>query len=71
MFLICISYFSCYFLILVFLRNCYSLILLHPFLAVQESDFLSRFLYLWHCEVVHCTYAPKFHAQHVGFLKVR
>ena len=38
------SYFSCYFLILVFLQNCYSLISFAPFSAAQESDFLSRFL---------------------------
>jgi hypothetical protein len=42
-----------------------------PFLAAQESDFSSRFLYLWHYKVVRCSCAPKFQAQHVGFLEVR
>jgi hypothetical protein len=65
------SYFSRYFLILVFLRDRYLLILLRPFLAIRESDFSSRFLYLWHCKVVRHTCAPEFHAQHAGFLDVR
>ena len=65
-FLTCFSYFSCYFLILVFLHNCYLLILLRPFLAIWESDFLPCFLYLWHCEVVDHMCAPKFHAQQCG-----
>ncbi len=43
-FLTCFSYFSCYFLILVFSQNCYSLISSCPFLAARESDFLSCFL---------------------------
>ncbi len=34
-----------------------------PFLAAQEFNFLSRFLYLWHCEVVRRTCAPIFQAQ--------
>jgi hypothetical protein len=34
-----------------------------PFSAAWESDFLSRFLYLWHYEVVRRTCAPKFQAQ--------
>jgi hypothetical protein len=71
MFLTCFSYFTCYFLTLVFLRNCYLLILLCPFSAARESDFSSHFLYLWHYEVVHCTCVPMFHARHVGFLEVR
>jgi hypothetical protein len=71
MFLTCFSYFSCYFLILVFLHNHYLLILSRPFLAIRESNFLSRFSYLWHCEVVRRTCAPKFYAQHAGFLIVR
>ncbi len=34
-----------------------------PFLDARESDFLSRFLYLWHFELVRCTCAPMFLAQ--------
>jgi hypothetical protein len=71
MYLTCFSYFSLYFLILVFLHNHYLLILSHPFLAIWESDFSSCFLYLWHCKVVHCTCTPKLHAQHARFLEVR
>jgi hypothetical protein len=71
MFLTCFSYFSRYFLILVFLHNCYLLILSCPFLALWESDFSSHFLYLWHYEVVRRTCAPKLQAQHTGFLEVR
>jgi hypothetical protein len=71
MFLTCFFNFSRYFLILVFSRNRYLLILSHPLLAIRESNFSSRFSYLWHYEVVHCTCAPKFHAQHTGFLEVR
>jgi hypothetical protein len=71
MFLTCFSYFSRYFISLVFLCNRYLLILLHPFLAAQESDFSSRFSYLWHYKVVRRTCAPKFQAPHAWFLKVR
>jgi hypothetical protein len=31
-----------------------------PFLAAWESDFLPRFLYYWHSELVHRTCAPMF-----------
>jgi hypothetical protein len=34
-----------------------------PFLAAWESNFLSRFLYHWHSELVHCTWAPIILAQ--------
>jgi hypothetical protein len=34
-----------------------------PFLAARESDFSSRFLYLWHYEVVRRACAPIFQAQ--------
>jgi hypothetical protein len=34
-----------------------------PFLAAWESNFSSRFLYLWHFEVVRLTCAPIFLAQ--------
>jgi hypothetical protein len=71
MLLTCFSYFSCYFLILVFFHNCYLLITLRPYSAAPESDFLSRFLYLWHCKVVRHTCAPMFYARHMGFLEVR
>jgi hypothetical protein len=68
MFLTCFSYFSRYFLILVLLRNCYLLILWNPFLAERESDFSSRFSYLWEYEVVvHAP--PKFRHSTRGFLK--
>jgi hypothetical protein len=40
MFLTCFSYFSCYFIILVFFHNRYLLILSHPFLAIRESNFV-------------------------------
>ncbi len=43
-FLTCFSYFSCYFLILVFLRNCYLLILFCAFLGCTEIRFLVPFL---------------------------
>jgi hypothetical protein len=36
-----------------------------PFSAAWESDFLSRFLYHWHSELVHRTCAPMFLAQNV------
>jgi hypothetical protein len=34
-----------------------------PFLAAQESNFSSRFLYLWHFKVERRTCAPMFLAQ--------
>jgi hypothetical protein len=71
MFLTFFSYFSRYFLILVFLCNSHILILLRPFLAARESNFLSCFSYLWHYEVVRPKCAPKFQAQHAWFLEVR
>jgi hypothetical protein len=53
------SYFSCYFLILVLLRNHYLLISSRPFSAARESDFSSHFSYLWHYKkVVRFTCAP-------------
>jgi hypothetical protein len=64
-FLTCFSYFSCYFLILVFLRNRYLVILFAPFLAAWESDFSSCFLYHWHSKLVRCTCAPIILAQNV------
>jgi hypothetical protein len=70
-FLTCFSYFSCYFHILVFLLNCYVLISSCPFLATQESDFLSRFSYLgtpsWY--IVHAP--PCFWHRMRGFLEAR
>jgi hypothetical protein len=36
-----------------------------PFLAAQESNFSSRFLYLWHYKVVRHTCAAIFLAQNV------
>ena len=63
MFRTCFSYFSQYFHILVFLQNRYLLISSRPFLAAQESNFLSRFSYLLHYKVVRCTCAPIFQAQ--------
>jgi hypothetical protein len=57
------SYFSCYFLILVFLQNCFSLISLR--LSWLQGNPISRpvFLYLWHSELVRHTCAPIFLAQ--------
>ncbi len=62
-FLTCFSYFSCYFLILVFSQNCYLLIFFAPFLAAGESKFSSRFSYHWHSKLVRCTCAPIILAQ--------
>jgi hypothetical protein len=46
------SYFSCYFLILVFLQNCYSLISLCLSRLHGNPISCPIFLYLWHFEVV-------------------
>ncbi len=62
-FLTSISYFNHYFHILVFLRNRYLLISSRSFSAAREFNFLFRFSYLWHYEVVHRTCAPIFQAQ--------
>ena len=70
-FLTSFSYFSCYFLILVFLQKCYLLVSLRLFLAARESNFLSRFLYQWHSELVHCTCTPYFWHRALGFLEAR
>ncbi len=70
-FLTCFSYFSCYFHILVFLQNRYLINFLAPFLAAQEFNVLSRFLYLgtpsWY--VVHAP--PYFWHRTCGFLEAR
>jgi hypothetical protein len=59
------SYFSCYFLILVFLRNCYLLISLHLSWLHRNPITHPVFLCLWHSKVVRCTWAPIFLAQNV------
>ncbi len=62
-FLTCFAYYSCYFLILVFLQNCYSLIYLRlSWLHGNPSSHLV-FLFLWHSKLVHHTCAPIFLAQ--------
>jgi hypothetical protein len=42
-----------------------------PFSAAQESDFLSRFLYHWHSELVHRTCAPMFLEQNVWVSRIK
>ncbi len=59
------SYFSCSFLILVFLRNRYSLIVSHLFPLHSNPISHPVFLYLWHSKVVRHTCAPIFLAQNV------
>jgi hypothetical protein len=70
-FLKCFSYFSRYFHILVFLRNCYVLTFLRPFSGARESDFSSHFLYLgtpsWY--IIHSP--PCFWHRTRGFLEAR
>ncbi len=53
------------FLILVFSKNCYSLISLR--LSRLHGNLISCpvFLYLWHSELVHCTCAPMFLEQNM------
>ncbi len=70
-FLTCFSYFSCYFLILVFLWTRYLLVYLH--LSWLHGNLISCpiFSYLWHSEVVHCTCTPCFWHRLHGFLKAR
>ncbi len=65
------SYFSCYFLILVFLQNCYSLISLRLSWLHQNPITSPIFLYLWHSEVVCCTWAPTFWHRPRGFFEAR
>ncbi len=64
-FLTCFSYFSCCFLIQLFLQNCYSLI--SSCLSWLHRNLISClvFLYLWHPELVHRTCVPIFLAQNV------
>jgi hypothetical protein len=62
-FLTCFSYFSCYFLILVFSQNCYSLISLHLPWLHRNLISCPIFLYLWHSKLVRCTCSPIFPAQ--------
>jgi hypothetical protein len=56
-------YFSCYFLILVFLQNCYSLIPSHLSWLHGNQISCPIFLYLWNSELVHRTCTPIFLAQ--------
>jgi hypothetical protein len=57
------SFFSCYFLILVFLQNCYSLISLRLSWLHGNPISCPVFLYLRHSKVVCCTCTPMFMAQ--------
>jgi hypothetical protein len=69
-FLTCFSYFSRYFLILVFLQNCYLLIFFAPFLAAQESDFPSHFLVPLALRASTSYMRPHFSGtENMGFLK--
>jgi hypothetical protein len=62
-FLTCFSYFSRYFHILVFLRNCYLLIFLRLSWLHGNPISHSIFLCLWHSKLVCCTCVPIFLAQ--------
>ncbi len=69
-FLICFSYFSRYFLILVFLQKLLLTNFFAPFLAVQESDFSSRFLVPWALQTITSYMRPHISGtERVGFLK--
>ncbi len=68
--LTCFSYFNCYFLILVFLRNRYLRIFFAPFLAAQESNFSSRFLVPLALQASTSYMRPHLSGtEHVGFSK--
>jgi hypothetical protein len=62
-FLTCFSYFSCYFSYSSIFAKFLLTNFFAPFSAARESNFLSRFLYLWHYKLVRCTCAPMFLAQ--------
>ncbi len=62
-FLTCFSYFSHYFLILVFLRNCYLLISLRLSWLQRNPASCPVFLYHWQSKLVRHTCAPIFLAQ--------
>jgi hypothetical protein len=70
-FLACFPYFCCYFLILVFLQNCY--LLISSRLSWLHGNLISCpvFSYLWHSEVVHRMCAPCFWHRMRGFFKAR
>jgi hypothetical protein len=70
-FLTCFCYFSRYFHILVFLRICFVLISSCPFVAAQESDFLSRFLYLGTPSLYIVHVPPYFWNRTCGILEAR
>ncbi len=57
------SYFSCYFLILEFLQDCYPPISLRLSWLHGNPISCPVFLYLWHSEVVRCACTPIFLAQ--------
>jgi hypothetical protein len=59
----CFSYFSRCFHILVFLQKSLLTNFFLPFLAARESNFSSRFSYLWHSDLVCRTCTPMFLAQ--------
>jgi hypothetical protein len=65
------SFFSCYFLILVLLQNCY--LLISSCLSRLHGNPISRpiFSYHWHSEVVRCMCAPCFWHRTRGFLEAR
>ncbi len=71
MFLTSFSYLHCYFLFLVFLRNCYLLVSLRY--SWLHGNPISRpiFSYLWYSEVLRRTCAPIFVAHITRYLKAR
>jgi hypothetical protein len=71
LFLTSFSYLNCYFLCLVFLRNCYLLVFLC--LSWLRGNPISHpvFSYLWYSEVLRCTCAPIFVEHIMRFLEAR
>ncbi len=70
-FLTCFSSHSCYFHILVFLRNCYLLIFLRLSWLHGNPISWPIFLYLWHSKLVCRTCPPYFWHRTHGFLVAR
>ncbi len=68
-YLTCFSYFSCYFLILVFSQKCYILISLRLSWLHGNPISCPVFLYLWHSKLVRCTCTPYFWHRTSGFLE--
>ncbi len=69
-FLTCFSYFSRYLFSSIFAKSLLTNFFA-PFLAAWESDFLSRFSYLWHSKMVRLHAPPYFWHRMHGFLEAR